>query len=190
MPPLDTYRVTVCVTGGIAAYKTAVLVSSLVQSGCAVHVAMTRSAQRFVGRTTFRALSGNAVHTNLWKPTAAGEITHLQLSEISDLVVVAPATANILGKLAGGIADDLVSTLLLGVGCPVLLAPAMNVRMWSHPAVKQNVRFLEENGFLFVGPETGWQACRAVGPGRMSEPEDLFEAVSRQLLTAPPRAKS
>ncbi len=190
MPPLDSYRLLVCVTGGIAAYKTAFLVSRLAQSGCDVHVAMTRSAQRFVGHTTFRALSGNAVHVNPWKPTGPGEITHLRLGEVSDLVVVAPATANILGKLAGGIADDLVSTLLLGVDCPVLLAPAMNVRMWSHPAVQRNVRFLQENGCLFVGPEAGRQACRAVGPGRMSEPDEIFDAISRQLLTRPPRART
>lgn len=184
-PPLAGREVLLCVTGGIAAYKAAALVSALVQEGCGVRVAMTRAARRFVGEVTFRALSGRPVYTSLWR--SEGEVTHLAASERADLIVVAPATANVIGKLAGGLADDLVSSLLLGAGCPVLLAPAMNERMWRHPAVQRNSAFLRDNGTLIVGPEEGWQACRTVGPGRMSEPETILAAIREQLLKTPPR---
>lgn len=186
--PLAGYEVLVCVTGGIAAYKTAALVSSLVQDGAGVTVALTRSAAKFVGAVTFRALSGRPVLTSLWHAEDPGAMEHLKPSETADLVVVAPATANILGKLAGGIADDLVSTLLLAADAPVLLAPAMNTRMWQNPAVQRNVAFLREHGLLFVGPEDGWLACGVVGPGRMSEPEALRAAITRQLRARPPRS--
>lgn len=179
----------VCVCGGIAAYKTAALVSALVQRGCGVTVAMTRAARRFVGPVTFQALSGRRVYTSMWSDESSGDIQHLTLSQRTDLVVVAPATADILGKLAGGLADDLVSSLLLGAAAPVMLAPAMNAKMWAHPAVQRNVAFLRESGFLFVGPASGWQACREVGPGRMAEPDELLEAIRRQLQpTRKPRA--
>jgi phosphopantothenoylcysteine synthetase/decarboxylase len=186
--PLAGYEVVVCITGGIAAYKVAALVSALVQDGCGVTTAMTESARRFVGATTFRALTSRPVLTSLWRATRSGHMAHLGPAASADLIVVAPATANIIGKLAGGIADDLVSTLLLGSGCPVLLAPAMNVRMWRHPAVRRNVAFLREHGFLLVGPEEGWLACGDIGPGRMSAPEALLGAVRTQLLRSPPRA--
>jgi phosphopantothenoylcysteine decarboxylase/phosphopantothenate--cysteine ligase len=178
----------VCVSGGIAAYKTATLVSMLVQDGCGVTVAMTRNARRFVGPITFQALSGRPVVTSPWRASGSGDIQHLKLSETADLILVAPATANIIGKLAGGIADDLVSTLLLGAACPVILAPAMNTRMWQHPAVQRNVAFLRESGFELVGPEEGWQACGTVGPGRMSEPETLLAAVRAHLLRGKPKS--
>jgi phosphopantothenoylcysteine decarboxylase/phosphopantothenate--cysteine ligase len=184
---LSGYEVLVCVTGGIAAYKTAALVSALVQQGAGVTVAMTRNARRFVGPVTFEALTGRPVASSMWRRRAAADIQHLTLSETTDLIVVAPATANIMGKLASGIADDLVSTLLLGAECPVVLAPAMNTRMWRHPAIQRNVAWLRENGYTLVGPEEGWQACGAVGPGRMSEPETLLAEMQKQLLTAPPR---
>jgi phosphopantothenoylcysteine decarboxylase/phosphopantothenate--cysteine ligase len=187
---LSGYEVLVCVCGGIAAYKTAALVSALVQQGCGVTVAMTRNGRRFVGPVTFEALTGRSVVTSMWKATGAAGIQHLKRSEIADLIVVAPATANILGKLAGGIADDLVSTLLLGADAPVMLAPAMNTRMWQHPATQRNVAFLRENGYMLVGPEEGWQACRMVGPGRMSEPETLLAEIKKRLLTAPPKARA
>lgn len=129
------------------------------------------------------------MHTSLWPNASTGDIQHLKLSEKADLLVVAPATANILGKLAGGIADELVSSLLLGADCPVMLAPAMNERMWRHPAVQRNVQFLRDNGFQLVGPNTGWQACRAVGPGRMSEPDELLAEISAVLLRNPPKSR-
>jgi len=165
----------------------AALTSALVQGGCGVTVAMTRAARRFVGPATFQALSGRPVLTSLWRTPPGGGIQHLAPGEAADLVLVAPATANILGKLAGGIGDDLVSTLLLGSACPVVLAPAMNARMWQHPAVKRNVAFLREAGFEMIGPEEGWQACGTTGPGRMSEPETILAAVRERLLRAPPK---
>lgn len=183
--PLAGFDVLVCVCGGIAAYKTATLVSMLVQRGCGVTVAMTRAAGRFVGSVTFQALTGRKVYTSMWPDESAGEIQHLSLSQTANLVVVAPATANAIGKLAGGMADDLVSALLLGAACPVLLAPAMNAKMWQHPAVQRNVAFLRDNGFLMVGPNSGWQACREVGPGRMAEPDELLAAISARLLASP-----
>ncbi len=187
---LRGYEVLVCVSGGIAAYKTAVVVSRLVQDGAGVTVAMTRNARRFVGPTTFRALSGRPVLTTLWPAQDVGEMLHLDPSTAADLVVVAPATANVIGKLAGGIADDLVSTLLLGADCPVLLAPAMNTRMWQHAAVQRNIAFLREHGFMLVGPEEGWLACGDVGPGRMSEPDVLVEAIRTQLLQRTPKRQA
>ena len=197
MPETDTnsaalpgYEVLVCVTGGIAAYKTAALVSALVQQGCGVTVAMTRHARRFVGPTTFAALTGRPVGTSMWTGRHPGAIRHLALSELADLIVVAPATANIIGKLASGIADDLVSTLLLGADCPVMLAPAMNTRMWEHAATRRNVAFLRESGYTLVGPESGWQACGTVGPGRMSEPETLLAEISRRLRASPPKKQT
>ncbi len=144
-------------------------------------VAMTRAARRFVGVVTFQALSGRAVYASQWPGASSGLIEHLTLGENADLIVVAPATANILAKMAGGIADDLVSSLLLGAACPILIAPAMNARMWQHPATQRNVAFLKECGHQFVGPESGWQACREVGPGRLSEPERILEAIGHLL---------
>lgn len=186
-PPLAGYHVLVCVTGGIAAYKTATLVSELVQAGCQVTAALTRNARRFVGPTTFQALTGRPVYTSTWHAPHAHDLHHLSLSEQADLILVAPATANILGKVANGLADDLVSTLLLAAECPVLFAPAMNTRMWEHPAVRRNVRFLKKSGATFVGPEQGWLACGAVGTGRMSEPATILAAVRAALLQRPPR---
>ncbi|MFN0137115.1 MAG: flavoprotein [Phycisphaerae bacterium] len=184
---LAGYEVLVCVCGGVAAYKVAAVVSQLVQSGCGVNVAMTRAARKFIGAVTFQALTGRAVHTSLWPATEGGDIAHLKLSERADLLLVAPATANVLGKLASGIADDLVSSLLLGSDCPVLLAPAMNTRMWQHPAVQRSVEFLRQHKFAFIGPGSGWQACRAVGHGRMSEPDEIVAMMRESLLKHPPR---
>ena len=183
---LDDREILVCVCGGIAAYKTAALVSALAQRGCGVTVAMTRNAKRFIGPVTFEALTGRPVALSMWA-RHTGEIQHLSLSESVDLIVVAPATANILAKLAGGIADDLVSSSLLGAACPVLLAPAMNSRMWQHPATQRNVAWLRDNGFEFIGPEAGWQACRAHGVGRMSEPDAILAAIETHLRKSPKR---
>jgi phosphopantothenoylcysteine decarboxylase len=186
---LAGYEVLLCVTGGIAAYKAAALTSALVQRGAGVRVAMTRAARRFVGVATFQALSGRPVHTTQWPTADSGDIQHLRLTEIADLAIVAPATANCLGKLAAGIADDLVSALLLGADCRVLAAPAMNERMWLHPAVQRSVAALSEWGVTFVGPESGWQACRAVGPGRMSEPTEILAVAAKMLRGAAPKSR-
>lgn len=173
----------VCVCGGIAAYKSAELVSRLVQSGCGVTVAMTQNAQRFVGPLTFQALTGRAVFTDPWALEDSGQIQHLALAQRASLVIVAPATANIIAKLSNGIADELVSALLLGAACPVLMAPGMNTRMWEHPATRRNVAFLrDEAGVLFVEPEPGWLACRDVGVGRMADPAAIMAAAERSLV--------
>ncbi len=181
------YEVVVCVSGGIAAYKTAAVASALVQAGCGVTTAMTRSARRFVGPTTFRGLTGRPVLTSMWRGDDPGALDHLRASEGADLIVVAPATANVIGKLAGGIADDLVSTLLLAADCPVMLAPAMNTRMWNHPAVQRNIAFLKDHGFALIGPEEGHLACGTAGSGRMSEPETILAAIREQLSSQPAR---
>ncbi len=188
--PLGGYELLVGVTGGVAAYKVGFLVSRLVQDGCGVTVALTRAARRFVGPTTFQALTGRAVLTSQWHARDPGAMDHLRPSETADLLLVAPATANIIGKLANGIADDLVSTLLLGADCPVMLAPAMNTRMWQHPAVQRNVAFLREQGVRLVGPAEGRLACGTSGPGRMSEPDEIYAAVRAALLSRPPRRAS
>lgn len=189
MENLHGRQILVCVTGGIAAYKVCEVVSKLVQAQAAVDVAMTAEATQFVGPVTFQALTNRAVHTTLWTPTegAGGKpIPHINLAQAADLVLVAPATANILGKLANGIADDLVSTLLMAADPKrVLVAPAMNEAMWGHPAVKRNCESALSFGVSFVGPGSGWQACRTVGAGRMSEPADILAAVEAKLATLP-----
>lgn len=184
---LAGYECLLCVCGGIAAYKAAALASNLVQAGCGVTAALTQAARRFVGVATFQGLTGRPVYSSLWRGGPDDSISHLRLSETADLIVVAPATANIIGKLAGGLADDLVSSLLLGADCPVLMAPAMNARMWAHAAVQRNVRILADMGVTRVGPSSGWQACRAVGPGRMSEPDEIMAAARGLLLRQAPR---
>lgn len=186
LPPgmLASRELIVGVCGGIAAYKTATVVSRLVQAGAGVTVVMTRAARRFVGAETFAALSGRQVFTSLWRSAAYEDPQHIRLTETADLCVIAPATANIIGKVAGGIADDLLSTLIMSTACPVLLAPAMNARMWQNPIVQRNVTTLREAGYTFVGPEEGWQACRTIGPGRMAEPETILETVVELLQTA------
>jgi phosphopantothenoylcysteine decarboxylase/phosphopantothenate--cysteine ligase len=178
-------EVVVGVCGGIAAYKVCSVVSALVQRGCGVTCVMTRSARRFVTPLTFEALSGRKVLLSLWRPDYAYDAQHIQLTDRADLFLIAPATANIIAKIACGIADDLLSTLMAAVACPVIVAPTMNDRMWSNPVVQANVNRLRELGFMIVGPGDGWLACRSVGAGRMEEPEALVEAVATQLRALP-----
>ncbi len=185
---LDKYELLICLTGGIAAYKVATVVSALVQKKAGVTVAMTDSATKLIGPPTFRALTGRAVHSDLWTQDISTDVEHISLTDRADLVVVAPATANILAKMAAGIADDLVCTTLLAVEGPVLLAPAMNVRMWSNPATSKNVALLKQRGHIFVGPESGWQACGHVGIGRMAEPQTILRAIENILAQRKPKA--
>jgi len=187
LPKLDRYEVLVCVTGGIAAYKVCEVVSRLVQRGAGVTVAMTRAARRFVGPVTFQALSGRKVLTSMWHADQSADIQHIALTDAADLVLVAPATADIIGKIAGGIADDIVTSLVITADAPVLLAPAMNTRMWANPIVQRNARTLNEAGFLMVGPGSGWMACRAVGEGRMAEPSEIVTTISSILAQKLPR---
>lgn len=170
-------RVLLCVTGGIAAYKAAELVRRLREAGAQVQVAMTEDAQRFVGAQTFQALSGRPVRSSLWDAQAEAAMGHLELARWAQHVVVAPATANMLAKLAHGFADDLVSTLCLATEAPLLLAPAMNHRMWNHPATRANVASLRARGVGMVGPEDGPLAEGESGPGRMAEPAQILAAL-------------
>ncbi len=166
------------VTGGIAAYKTASLVSRLVQAGAGVSVVMTRSATKLVAPKTFEALSGRPVRTRTF---GRGGHPHIELAEAAELFCVAPATANVLAKAANGLADDLLSTTLLSFDGPVLMAPAMNCRMWEKPAVKRNVQQLRADGVVLIGPEEGYLSCGERGVGRMASPEQIFQAIAEQL---------
>lgn len=186
-PSLDGYELLVGVCGGIAAYKVCEVVSTLAQRGAGVTVAMTASAMQFVGVTTFQALTGRRVLTSLWHEDAASEVAHIALTDFADLVLIAPATANIVGKFAGGIADEIVSTLVIGSACPVVLAPAMNNRMWTNQAVVDNVETLKKRSYRIIDPVEGWLACRSVGKGRMAEPSDIVEAIATMLKTEPPK---
>lgn len=167
--------VVLAVGGGIAAYKAATLCSRLVQAEFEVRVAMTAAATQFILPATFSALSGRPVATAMFAPEVWPLGPHIELAQDADLFVVAPATANLLGKFAQGLSDDLVSTLYLQVACPVLLAPAMSNLMWEKPAVQRNIRQLREDGCQFIGPATGWLSCRQTGAGRMSEPDEIAE---------------
>lgn len=176
--PAGGVRVLLCVCGGIAAYKSAELVRRLRDAGAEVQVAMTDSAQRFVGAQTFQALSHRPVRTSLWDAQAEAAMGHLELAGWAQHVVVAPATANTLAKLAHGLADDLVSTLCLATEAPLLVAPAMNHRMWRHPATQSNVAILLARGVRMVGPDDGPLAEGESGPGRMAAPAEIVAALA------------
>lgn len=167
---LQGQRVLLCVCGGIAAYKAADLVRRLREARAEVRVAMTENAQRFVGAQTFQALSGQPVRSSLWDAQAEAAMGHLELARWAQRIVIAPATANTLAKLAHGFADDLVSTLCLASTAPLAVCPAMNHVMWKHPATQQNMATLRERGVLVVGPDDGPLAEGESGPGRMAEP--------------------
>jgi phosphopantothenoylcysteine decarboxylase/phosphopantothenate--cysteine ligase len=173
------------VTGGIACYKTAALVSKLAQAGAGVTVVMTRAAEKFVGRATFAALSGRPVAIRAFEDRDHPLGPHITLAKRAELFCVAPATANFLAKAAQGVADDLLSTLYLSFTGPVLVAPAMNVEMWSKAAVQRNVAQLRADGVRIIDPESGWLSCRDVGAGRMAEPETLLAAIALHLPPAP-----
>jgi phosphopantothenoylcysteine decarboxylase/phosphopantothenate--cysteine ligase len=172
--PLAGRRVLLGVTGGIAAYKACSLTRLLTTAGAAVQVVMTRSATRFVGPDTFAALSGRPVRTDLWEDP--GSVLHVRMARGSDLAIVAPLTANVLAKLANGIADDLLTSTLLEATCPLVLAPAMHTGMWEHPATQANARTLAERGARLVGPASGALAHGDEGVGRMAEPEEILAA--------------
>lgn len=172
------------VTGGIAAYKTADLTSKLVQAGARVSVILTRSARRFIGKATFEALTNRPVYTGLFSPQEHFLGEHIGLVRRAELLVIAPATANCLAKLACGMADDLLTTTVLAFTGPVLLAPAMNCDMWAKAAVQRNVAQLRSDGLNFVEPGAGWLSCGQVGAGRMAEPVDILAQI-QQLLPSP-----
>jgi phosphopantothenoylcysteine decarboxylase/phosphopantothenate--cysteine ligase len=164
-------------TGGVAAYKAAELARGLIKAGADVRVAMTKSATRFITPTTLQALTGQEVWTDLWDKRVPDAMGHIELSRDRDLIVVAPASANFMAKVAQGLADDLLSSLVLARRCPLLLAPAMNVEMWQSAATQRNVRTLAADGVLFAGPAAGDQACGETGMGRMMEPAQILALV-------------
>ena len=163
------------VTGCIAAYKAVEVLRGLQKRGAEVRVVMTRHATEFVGTLTFQSISGFPVISEMFAPTDDPEIKHIQLAQAIDLLLVAPATANTLAKFANGIADDFLSTLYISTTAPVLVAPAMNVEMWAHPATRENVRRLRERGVHFIDPDEGYLACRTVGAGRLAEPKEIVQ---------------
>ena len=173
------------VTGSVAAYKAAYLASALVQRGVEVHVVMTEHGAKMVGPATFWSLTSNPVITDLFEPPKHREITHVSLSESADLLLIAPATANIIGKLANGLADDMLSTMALVVRCPVIIAPAMNVNMYTNPVVVANVDRLRQHGCVIVEPDPGRLACGEEGVGRLADPEEILLAVEEALTGVP-----
>jgi phosphopantothenoylcysteine decarboxylase / phosphopantothenate---cysteine ligase len=178
-------RILLIIGGGIAAYKSLELIRLLRKAGAAVTPVLTKAAAEFVTPLSVSALAGEKVYTQLFDLTDEAEMGHIQLSRVADLLVVAPATADLMAKMAQGRADDLASTLLLATDTPVMIAPAMNVRMWQHPATQRNIAVLQGDGVRLIGPDEGEMACGEYGPGRMAEPAAILEAI-RGALTAGP----
>lgn len=181
---LDNFNILLGVTGGVAAYKAVDLASKLTSTGANIHTVMTENACRFVGPKSFEAVSNSTVLTDMWSTPEQFRFGHIALADWADIVVVAPATANIIAKIANGICDDLLSTILctcwpLIKSGAALLAPAMNDKMWSNPAVQKNVETIQKMGFQLIGPVEGRLACGNKGLGRMAEPKDIFEAIEK-----------
>ena len=182
-------RILLIIGGGIAAYKSLDLIRRLKERGAAVTPVLTRAGTEFVTPLSVSALAGGKVHTDLFDLTDEAEMGHIQLSRVADLIVVAPATADLMAKMAQGRADDLASTLLLATDTRVLIAPAMNVRMWTHPATMRNLATLAGDGVRVVGPNEGDMACGEFGPGRMAEPLEIVAAIEAALADGPLRGK-
>ncbi len=178
-------RILLIVGGGIAAFKSLELIRLIRKSGGAVTPLLTRAAQEFVTPLSASALAADKVYTDLFDLTDEAEMGHIELSRSADLIVVAPATADLIAKMAGGQADDLASTVLMATDTPVLIAPAMNVRMWLHPANQRNIATLESDGIDRIGPDEGDMACGEFGPGRMAEPQAIFDAIQARLGEGP-----
>ncbi|WP_088043852.1 bifunctional phosphopantothenoylcysteine decarboxylase/phosphopantothenate--cysteine ligase CoaBC [Bacillus sp. EAC] len=175
---MEQRKILLCVTGGIAVYKAAALTSKLVQAGYNVKVMMSPSATNFVTPLTFQALSRNDVYIDTFDEKDSSKIAHIDLGDWPDLIIVAPATANTIGKLANGLADEMISTTLLAATKPVWIAPAMNVNMYNHAIVQKNMNTLKELGFKFIEPNEGYLACGYVGKGRLAEPEEIVQTVN------------
>jgi phosphopantothenoylcysteine decarboxylase/phosphopantothenate--cysteine ligase len=188
MTSLAGKRILLILSGGIAAYKGLELIRLLRAAGCGVTCVLTRNAAHFVTPLSLQALSEAKVYSELFSLTDESEMGHIQLSRAADLVVVAPASADILARMAAGLADDLAATLLLATDKPVLVAPAMNVRMWLHPATRANMALLQARGVLVVGPDEGAMACNEYGPGRLAEPPAIRDAIAAFFAAAPPSA--
>src|SRR5712691_5752355 len=179
-------KVALGISGGIAAYKAIEVLRGLQRAGCTVRVAMTKRACEFIQPLTFRALSGSHVIVDDYAPDNTDPIAHITFSQSVDLIVVAPATANIIAKFANGVADDFLTTTYLASTAPVLIAPAMNTSMWEHPATQRNVARLKAEGVFFIEPDYGEMACGTIGPGRLSEPDRIVAAALEILQTRNP----
>ena len=180
---LSKKRLLLGITGGVAAYKAAELARLLTQDGIDVRTVMTQSACHFVGPVTFQSLTGNPVYTDLWEANAAHNMAHINLSRNVDMILVAPASADFIARLANGMADDLLATLCLARDCPIMIAPAMNRQMWENSATKRNLSSLQNDGVKIIGPESGAQACGEMGMGRMLEASELAETVRSAFQT-------
>ncbi|MFT4413510.1 bifunctional phosphopantothenoylcysteine decarboxylase/phosphopantothenate--cysteine ligase CoaBC [Fredinandcohnia humi] len=178
-------KILLCVSGGIAVYKAVALTSKLTQSGAEVKVLMSESAMKFVTPLSFQALSKNEVYYDTFDEKDPSVIAHIDLADWADLIIVAPATANMIGKLANGIADNMITTTLLAATVPVWIAPAMNVHMYDHPAVRRNIAVLAGDGYKFIEPSEGYLACGYVGKGRLEEPEQIVELVKNHFSEVP-----
>src|SRR5688572_26832552 len=178
MTDLKQLRIVLGVTGGIAAYKAAELVRLLVRDGTRVQAVMTPAACGFITPVTLQALSGQPVFTDMWDARVPDNMAHIELSRAAELIVVAPATADFLAKLAHGLADDLLSTLCIARECPLLVAPAMNRQMWENPATRRNVEQLARDGVTILGPASGDQACGETGMGRMLEAQQIYDEIA------------
>ena len=175
MASLVNKKIVLGISGGIAAYKSAELARALIQEGAQVQVVMTEAAQQFITPITMQALTGKLVFTNQWDDRIANNMAHIELSRQADAILIAPASADLIAKLSLGLADDLLSTLCLARDCPLLIAPAMNLQMWAHPATQRSVARLNSDGITILGPSSGDQACGEVGIGRMLEPSEICE---------------
>jgi len=175
MASLANKKIVLGISGGIAAYKSAELARALIQEGAEVQVVMTEAAQQFITPITMQALTGKLVFTNQWDDRIANNMAHIELSRQADVILIAPASADLIAKLSLGLADDLLSTLCLARDCPLLIAPAMNLQMWAHPATQRSITRLNSDGITILGPSSGDQACGEVGIGRMLEPSEICE---------------
>ena len=178
---LQDREILIGVSGGVAAYKTAMLVSKLAQAGALVTVAMTPAATKFVGPPTFAALTGRNVATEIFDDPDYPLGAHITIAQRAEIFCIAPATANFMAKCALGLADDLLSTLYLATAAPVMMAPAMNSQMWNQAATQRNLRQLQDDGVRIIEPGDGWLSCRQVGKGRMAEPEEILAAIAANL---------
>ena len=175
MTSLANKKIVLGISGGIAAYKSAELVRALIQEGAEVQVVMSESAMQFITPVTMQALSGKPVYSSQWDARITNNMAHIELSRGADAILIAPASADLMAKLSLGLADDLLTTMCLARDCPLLIAPAMNLQMWGHPATQRSLKRLEDDGVIVLGPGSGDQACGEVGMGRMLEPSDLCE---------------
>jgi phosphopantothenoylcysteine decarboxylase/phosphopantothenate--cysteine ligase len=180
-PILKGREIILAVCGGIAAYKSADICSKLVQRGAGLTVAMTKDAEKFITPLTFQALSARPVHTDIFNLLDSSDPQHISLTERADLMLIAPATANILAKVAHGLTDDLVSLMISAAACPVIFCPSMNNRMWENPITQENVTKLSNLGYTFLGPDSGWLACRNTGSGRLADTQSIVEEVTKML---------